>query len=163
MAVGGGGGATGGRAIQSSERSYDAPTRSVVAIEWYQANGLASPHPWEAHDSRKALRLCPLPTVNMHFTHPADHRPRSTPTLGALWPSSGTRRTGLRARIHGRLTIAARRFAPAPLPTVNTHFTPPTDYRQRSTPTLGALWPSSGTRRTGQAQAPASRRRISQK
>ena len=67
---------------------------NVVAIEWYQTNGLASPHPWKARDSRKALRVCPPTAVNMHFTPPIDHRPRTTPALGTLWLSSGTRRTG---------------------------------------------------------------------
>ena len=37
---------------------------NVVAIEWYQTNGLASPHPWKARDSRKALRVCPPTAVN---------------------------------------------------------------------------------------------------
>ena len=44
-----------------------------MAIEWYQANGLANPHPWTARDSRKALRIWPPTTVTMHCTPPMDH------------------------------------------------------------------------------------------
>jgi hypothetical protein len=48
-----------------------------VAIEWYQANGPTTPHPWNARDSRKALHIWPPATVTMHFTPPIDRPARA--------------------------------------------------------------------------------------
>ena len=61
---------------------------NVVAIEWYQTNGLASPHPWKARDSRKALRVCPPIAVNSTYTShrpPAAHGARPWNVVAIEW------------------------------------------------------------------------------